>query len=100
MGLIERVPSNQVAHEVAVDLVLALDGGNDEGLDCELIDASRTALPRFEQTFHGGFDQKVGVDFGALQVESDVVKSGLEAEGTQRSAVRNREQSASQGGVT
>jgi len=67
-------------HEPAVDLVAALDGGLDQGLERELVDGPGPAVRRLEEDPAGGLGEQLLGDAGADEVELDVVACVLEAE--------------------
>ena len=70
-----------MGHEVAVDGVAAEDGGLNEGLHGELVDAAGPAVGGLEQALDSVLGEELGVDLGALEVKLDVVARVLEGEG-------------------
>ena len=80
---VEGVCVQDALHAVGVDVLDAMDGGVDEGLEGDLVDGSGDTLGGVEQGGDGGVGEDVVPCAGVLEVEADVVAGVLDAEGSE-----------------
>jgi hypothetical protein len=60
LALVQRVGGDEVVHEAAVDGVVALHGGLDEGLKGELVDTAGLAVGGVEELLDGVGREELG----------------------------------------